>query len=88
MARQLTQQLEGHRGSIQILGFYGKKGGATELLTPAEEPGFILGQDGFSAGGREWQGFYHEDTSSPRGWRGPTGQMTSEVLTGTFQGGG
>ena len=41
-----------------MLGFYGKRGGAGELLTPAgEEQGFTLGEDGFLGGGRSGRDF-------------------------------
>ena len=43
-----------------MLGFYGKKGRARELLAKGKK-GLILGKDGFFAGRREWQGFYHTD---------------------------
>lgn len=89
MVQQLTQHLEGHSGEQTNTRLLREEGRARELLTPAEEEqGFISGQDGFLGGRGEWRGFYHGDASSPGGWRGPTGQMTSEVLTGTFQGGG
>ena len=73
-----------------MLGFYGKRGGAGELLTPAgeERAGFHFRRGWLLGWREERQGFYHEDASSPGGCRGPTGQMTSEVLTGTLQGGG
>ena len=89
MAQQLTQHLEGHSGeqtNARLLREEGRSRGATDARRG--RAGFHFRRGWLLGWREERQGFYHEDASSPGGCRGPTGQMTSEVLTGTLQGGG